>query len=257
MCGIVGKLNTDKTKTVEPGLIRAMCQTLVHRGPADEGIYVDGPVGLGRPRLSIIDVAGGHQPISNEDGTICVVLNGEIYNYRDWRPLLESRGHRFQTNSDTEAIVHLYEEYGDDFVHHLRGMFAIALWDKRREAVVLVRDRLGIKPLYYAARGDQLLFGSELKALMAAGLPREVDQQALHEYLSLNYVPGPRTIFRAARKLQPGHRLIARHGKVTVEPYWRPQPVSVPARGAEPVAYYVEQLSDILKESVRYRLIAD
>jgi asparagine synthase (glutamine-hydrolysing) len=257
MCGIVGRLNTDRTKAVEPGLIRAMCGTLVHRGPDDEGIHVDGPVGLGMRRLSIIDVAGGHQPISNEDGTIWVVQNGEIYNYRDWKPLLESRGHRFRTNSDTEAIVHLYEEYGDDFVHHLRGMFAIAIWDKRREALILARDRLGIKPLYYAALGDRLLFGSELKALLPDGLPRDVDHQALHEYLSFNYVPGPRTIFRAAKKLQPGHRLVARHGRVTVEPYWRPQPVSAPARGGEPIAYYVEQLTEILKESVRYRLIAD
>ena len=257
MCGIVGKLNTDRSKPVEPALVRAMCQTLVHRGPDDEGIYVDGNVGLGMRRLSIIDLAGGHQPISNEDGTVWVVLNGEIYNYRDWRPLLESRGHRFATNSDTEAIVHLYEEYGDDFVHHLRGMFAIALWDKRREALVLVRDRLGIKPLYYSHQADRLVFGSELKALLPDGLPRDIDHQALHEYLSFNYVPGPRTMFRAAKKLPPGHRLVARQGRVTVEPYWRPQPVSAPSLGGEPVAYYVEQLTDILKESVRYRLIAD
>src|SRR6185436_12994900 len=146
---------------------------IVHRGPDDEGIYVDGPVGLGMRRLSIIDIAGGHQPISNEDGTVWVVFNGEIYNYRELRPNLEARGHRFATNSDTETIVHLYEEYGPDFVHHLRGMFAIAL----------VRDRLGIKPLYYAALGDRLVFGSELKALLADGVSREIDRQALNDYL--------------------------------------------------------------------------
>lgn len=258
MCGIVGKLNTDRNRTVDTGLIRAMCQTLVHRGPDDEGVYVDGPVGLGMRRLSIIDLAGGHQPVSNEDGTVWVVLNGEIYNYRDWRPTLEARGHRFASNSDTEVIVHLYEEYGDEFVQHLRGMFAIALWDKRREALILVRDRLGIKPLYYSAQVDRLLFGSELKALLPAGVSRDVDHQALHEFLSYNYIPGPRTIFKAVRKLQPGHRLIARHGRVVVEPYWRPSPDAAPGDGGtEPVAYYVERLTELLKESVRYRLIAD
>jgi len=258
MCGIAGKLNVDRNKHVEPGLIRAMCQALYHRGPDDEGIYVDGPVGLGMRRLSIIDLAGGHQPIGNEDGTVWVVLNGEIYNYRDLRPGLEARGHRFATNSDTEAIVHLYEEYGPEFVHHLRGMFAIALWDKRQETLVLARDRLGIKPLYYAALGDRLVFGSELKALLPDGISREIDRQALHEYLSYNYIPGPRSIFKDVKKLQPGHRLISRHGRVTVEPYWRPEPVAGPANGGtEPVAYYVERLTELLKESVRYRLIAD
>ena len=258
MCGIAGKLNNDRNKQVEAGIVRAMCQTIVHRGPDDEGIYVDGPVGLGMRRLSIIDIAGGHQPISNEDGTVWVVFNGEIYNYRELRPNLEARGHRFATNSDTETIVHLYEEYGPDFVHHLRGMFAIALWDKARETLVLVRDRLGIKPLYYAALSDRLVFGSELKALLADGVSREIDRQALNDYLAYNYVPGPRTIFSAVKKLQPGHRLIARRGHVTVESYWRPEPAAESTRGrTEPVAYYVERLTELLKESVRYRLIAD
>jgi len=256
MCGIAGKLNKDRNKPVEAGAVRAMCQTIVHRGPDDEGIYTDGPVGLGMRRLSIIDLVGGHQPLSNEDGTVWVVFNGEIYNYRDLRPGLEARGHRFATNSDTEVIVHLYEEYGADFVKHLRGMFAIALWDRARETLVLVRDRLGIKPLYYAPLGDRLVWGSEIKALLADGVPREIDPQALHEYLSYNYVPGPRSIFKSVRKLQPGHRLIARRGDVTVEPYWRPEPA--PAQnGTEPVAYYVERLAELLRESVRYRLIAD
>jgi len=258
MCGIAGKLNIDKQKPVDPGLIRAMCQTLSHRGPDDEGIYVDGPVGLGMRRLSIIDLVGGHQPLSNEDGTVWVVFNGEIYNYRDLRPGLEARGHVFATSSDTEAIVHLYEEYGPDFVHHLRGMFAIALWDKARETLLLVRDRLGIKPLYYAALGDRLVFGSELKALLADGISREIDRQALHEYLSYNYVPGPRSIFKAVKKLQPGHRLIARHGHVTVEAYWSPEATEGSGHSdTEPVAHYVERLTELLKESVRYRLIAD
>jgi asparagine synthase (glutamine-hydrolysing) len=234
-----------------------MCQTLFHRGPDDEGIHVDGPVGLGMRRLSIIDLAGGHQPLCNEDGTVWVVFNGEIYNYRELRPDLEARGHVFATNSDTETIVHLYEEYGADFVQHLRGMFGIALWDKSRETLILVRDRLGIKPLYYAALGDRLVFGSELKALLADGVSREIDRQALHEYLSYNYVPGPRSIFKAIKKLQPGHRLIARRGRVTVERYWSPEPAAAPEAAPEPVAHYVERLTELLKESVRYRLIAD
>ena len=257
MCGIVGKLNVDSASRVDPGLIRAMCQTLIHRGPDDEGIYADGPVGLGMRRLSIIDLPGGRQPISNEDGTVWVVFNGEIYNYRDWKPALEARGHRFSTNSDTEAIVHLYEEYGDEFVGHLRGMFAIALWDKRRETLILVRDRLGIKPLYYSPQGDRLTFASELKALLPDGLSREIDPQALHEYLSYNYIPGPRTIFKAVKKLQPGHRLIACRGRLTVEPYWRPEPVAWANARNRPAAEYVEQLTELLKESVRYRLISD
>lgn len=258
MCGIAGKLNNDRNKRIDAAMVGAMCRTLFHRGPDDEGIYADGPVGLGMRRLSIIDLAGGHQPLSNEDGTVWVVLNGEIYNYRDLRPNLEARGHRFATNSDTEAIVHLYEDHGVDFVHHLRGMFAIALWDKSRETLVLARDRLGVKPLYYAALGDRLVFGSELKALLADGVPRDIDRQALHEYLAYNYVPGPRTIFSAIKKLQPGHRLIARRGHVTAEPYWQPDaPAGEIRSGTEPVAYYVERLTDLLKESIRYRLIAD
>lgn len=257
MCGIAGQLNTDRSKSAQPELIRSMCRTIVHRGPDDEGIHVEGPVGLGMRRLSIIDVAGGHQPVSNEDGSIWVVLNGEIYNYRDWRPTLEARGHEFASNSDTEVIVHLYEEYGDDFVQHLRGMFAIAIWDRRREALILLRDRLGKKPLYYAVDDEQLVFGSEIKALLPAGVSREVDRQALHDYLAYNYIPGPRTIFKAVKKLQPGHRLIARRGRVAVESYWRPAPSTSRNGDAAPMAYYLERLTELLKQSVRYRLISD
>ncbi len=261
MCGIAGRLNFDPGQPVDPALVRAMCATLVHRGPDDEGVYVHGPVGIGMRRLSIIDLSGGRQPMANEDGTIHVVFNGEIYNYREWRPVLEARGHRFATHSDTETIVHLYEDYGADFVHHLRGMFAIALWDRSRRTLLLARDRLGIKPLYYALGRDHLLFGSELKALLAAGLPREIDPQALHEYLSFNYVPGPRTIFKAARKLQPGHRLIATGTRVWTEPYWTPlaAPSATPEAppGPRPIAYYAEQLLDLLREAVRYRLVSD
>lgn len=257
MCGIVGKLNFDKTQLVSPALIRAMCATLTHRGPDDEGAYVDGPVGLGMRRLSIIDLAGGQQPIANEDQTIWVVFNGEIYNYQDLRLDLETRGHRFTTNSDTEVIVHLYEEFGADFPEHLRGMFAIALWDKTQETLMLVRDRLGKKPLYYAEHAGRLVFGSELKALLVDDIPRDVDPQALHEFLSYNYIPGPRTIFRVAKKLQPGHRLIARQGRIAISPYWRPELLRESDSRTQPVAYYIEQLTELLQEAVRYRLISE
>jgi len=261
MCGIAGRLNFDPDQPVDAAQVRAMTATLVHRGPDDDGLFVQGPLGLGMRRLSIIDLPGGRQPIANEDGTVRVVFNGEIYNYQEWRPVLEARGHRFATSSDTETIVHLYEEYGKDFVDHLRGMFAIALWDSQRRLLLLARDRLGIKPLYYAVAGDHLLFGSELKALLAAGLPRAIDLQALHEFLSFNYVPGPRTIFKAARKLQPGHRLIVSGTRVWAEPYWTPLAglaAAPEARdGAQPVAYYAERLLELLKEAVRYRLVSD
>jgi asparagine synthase (glutamine-hydrolysing) len=257
MCGIVGKLHFDRTHVVSPALVRAMCDTIIHRGPDDEGVYTEGPVGLGMRRLSIIDLAGGQQPIANEDQTVWVVFNGEIYNYQELRPGLEAKGHRFTTNSDTEVIVHLYEEFGADFPEHLRGMFAIALWDKTRERLILARDRLGKKPLYYAEHAGQLVFGSELKALLVDDIPRDVDPQALHEFLSYNYIPGPRTIFQAAKKLQPGHRLIAQQGRIAISPYWRPELLKESDSRTQPVAHYVEQLTELLQESVRYRLISD
>ncbi|MGE0681333.1 MAG: asparagine synthase (glutamine-hydrolyzing) [Candidatus Binatia bacterium] len=257
MCGIVGKLNFDRTRPVGPRLISAMCSTITHRGPDEEGVYTDGPVGLGMRRLSIIDLAGGHQPVSNEDGTVWVVFNGEIYNYLELRPLLEAKGHQFASNSDTEVIVHLYEEFGEDFVKHLRGMFAIALWDKKQEILILARDRLGKKPLYYAEHEGRLLFGSELKALLVDGLSREIDSQALHEFLSYNYIPGPRTIFKRANKLQPGHYLVVSHGRLTIKPYWSLESSLEPDGGTKPVALYLEQLTELLREAVRYRLISD
>lgn len=257
MCGIVGKLHFDNTCVVHPQLIRDMCATITHRGPDDEGVYAHGPVGLGMRRLSIIDLAGGQQPIANEDRTVWVVFNGEIYNYRELRPLLEAKGHQFATHSDTEVIVHLYEEYGEDFPTHLRGMFAIALWDTAQETLILARDRLGKKPLYYAEHAGRLVFGSELKTLLVDGLPRDVDPQALHEFLSYNYIPGPRTIFQVAKKLQPGHRLVARRGRISISPYWQPELHLEPESRIQPIAYYVERLTDLLKESVRYRLISD
>ena len=207
MCGICGKVYYDQRRPVEPDIVAAMCERIAHRGPDQRGMYVRGAVGLGSTRLSIIDVAGGRMPLSNEDGTIWITYNGEIYNFQQLRQQLERAGHRFATDSDTETIVHLYEEAGDDFVHALNGMFALALWDGRRQRLVLARDHLGIKPLFYAQLDDRLVFGSEIKALLADGIDRQIDPVALHDYLSLNYVPGPRTMFKDIRKLLPGHLL--------------------------------------------------
>jgi len=216
-----------------------MTRSIAHRGPDDEGQYWSSSANsadattveagasvhcaLGFRRLSIIDVASGHQPLSNEDGTIWVVLNGEIYNYRELRPPLEARGHRFSTASDTETIVHLYEEYGDDFVRHLRGMFALALWDDRRKRLILARDRVGKKPLFYRSDPDRLLFASELKAILQAGdVERVVDPEAVDLYLTYQYVPHPRTILKGVSKLSPGHLAIYEDGRLDVRPYWSP-----------------------------------
>ena len=205
MCGIVGKLSLNTTPVEEP-LIRRMCASMAHRGPDDEGVYVSGPIGLGMRRLSIIDLAGGHQPISNEDGTIWIVYNGETYNFQELRAELEGRGHRFTTNSDTEAIVHLYEEIGEACVTRLNGMFAFAIWDTRRQRLMLARDRLGQKPLHYAITNDSLLFASELRSILEEPtFERRVNLLALHQYLKLWYVPNPLTMFEGIKKLPPAH----------------------------------------------------
>src|SRR4051812_28235451 len=189
--------------------------TLRHRGPDSDGVLLDGPVGLAMRRLSIIDLAGGDQPIANEDGSVHVIQNGEIYNYRELRDGLVRRGHELRTESDTEVLVHLYEENGDAFVRDLRGMFAIALWDAGRRRLVLARDRFGIKPLHYAVTGGTLSFASELKALLRQpGFSREVDTDALEAFLAFNSIPAPLTIFTEARKLPAGHLLVCERGDV-------------------------------------------
>ena len=192
MCGIAG-LVRRQGESATPAEVRRMCETIVHRGPDDEGIYTRGRAGLGMRRLSIIDVAGGRQPIHNEDAGIWVVFNGEIYNFPEVRKDLESRGHQFYTHSDTEVIVHLYEEMGADCVKALRGMFAIALYDERRDSLLLARDRLGKKPLYYAIKDGRLYFGSEIKTILAVApeLASEIDSRALLQYFSLQYIPDP------------------------------------------------------------------
>src|SRR6266513_149541 len=219
MCGICGIASTRGS--VDPGRLAAMSATLVQRGPDSDGVYVDGPVGLAARRLAIIDLATGDQPISNEDARITVVQNGELYNYRELRRDLERAGHRFSTSGDTEVLVHLYEEHGERFPERLRGMFAVALWDSERRRLLLARDRYGIKPLYYREADGELAFASELRAL-----PRgEIDLDALEAFLAFNSVPGPLTIFRDVRKLQPGHVLVWESGRSEVTRYARPAPV--------------------------------
>lgn len=256
MCGIAGVLNSDSSATVDPVAIGRMCAVIRHRGPDDEGIHCCGPVGLGVRRLSIIGVATGHMPIHNEDRSVSVVFNGEIYNFKELRSLLEGRGHRFSTSSDTEVIVHLYEEDGIDFVTRLRGMFAIALWDKKLQRLVLVRDRLGIKPLYYSYDGNRLVFGSELKSLLQAAGPKPaINLQGLNAYLSFGYVPDPETIFAGMKKLPPGCLLIAHRDKVEVRKFWElpwPEYSKVPSEQE-----CGERIYELLQESVKLRLMSE
>ena len=261
MCGICGIASLDGER-VDPEVLSAMNETLFHRGPDSGGTYVDGNVGLAARRLAIIDLAGGDQPISNEDGTIWVVQNGEIYNYRQLRAELERRGHRLSTHSDTEVLVHLYEEHGPRFVERLRGMFAIALWDSRERRLMLARDRFGIKPLYYRLTRNSLSFGSELKALLRQpGFSRELDLDALDAFLAFSFVPAPMTIFQEARKLPPGSLLVwdedHGHAGVRVEQYAAPRPVPADELRSENEDVLAEELRDRLRDSVRAHLIAD
>src|SRR2546422_6545968 len=222
MCGIAGILCYDPSRSPDRDLIEAMNRAMLHRGPDDGGIYLDGPVALGNRRLSIIDLAAGHQPVDNEDGTVWITYNGETYNYADLREELLAKGHRFKTSSDTEVIVHLYEEIGERCVERLRGMFAFALWDKRRARLLLARDRLGIKPLYYYRGGEFLAFASEIRALLALPtIQPRLNRRALHDYLSFQYTVAPQTMFEGVQKLEPGHLLVANGAETRQERYWR------------------------------------
>ena len=256
MCGLVS-LNGAP---VDPGLLDDMNQTMFHRGPDSEGAFVDGGVGIAARRLAIIDLAGGDQPIANEDRSIHVVQNGEIYNYRDLRSELEGRGHRFSTRSDTEVLVHLYEDHGPHFVERLRGMFAIALWDERKHQLVIARDRFGIKPLYYSLSDGTLAFASELKALLRKpDFSREIDLDALDAFLAFGFVPGPMTIFSAARKLLPGNLMVwdGASKDVHIEQYARPGTAPAEALRSEDEETLAEELRERLRDSVRAHLIAD
>jgi asparagine synthase (glutamine-hydrolysing) len=265
MCGIAGFVRHEAQPAPAAGraaLLERMCRVITHRGPDDEGTMVtDDGAALGMRRLSIIDLAGGRQPISNEDGRVSVVFNGEVYNFRELQPELEARGHAFRTHSDTEAIVHAYEEYGPACVERLRGMFAFAVWDRNRRELLLARDRAGKKPLYYAhTRAGSLVFGSELKCLLEhPEVEREVDPEALDAYLTLGYVPDPLCIFTGVRKLPPGHTLrFTRDGRVEVTQYWdfRYEPPSE-EDARRPEADWVAGLRARLEDAVRVRLVAD
>jgi len=256
MCGIAGMVQAHPDGAVSDAVIHRMCEAIVHRGPDDEGIFVKGGVGLGMRRLSIIDLAGGHQPVFNEDRTVWIVYNGEIYNFLELRPELERRGHRFSTHTDTEVIVHLYEEYGAECVQNLRGMFAFALYDERVGRLLLVRDRVGKKPLHYALQNDTLLFASEMKAILAVRPElAKVHQPALLQYMYFGYIPDPATAFEPIQKLPPGHLLEFEKGNVRVRQYW-----DLPKYGTYDPASEEEVLEELerrLAESVRIRLIAD
>jgi asparagine synthase (glutamine-hydrolysing) len=256
MCGICGKFEFDLQARVSPTLVKAMADTISHRGPDDEGYYVSGPIGLGFRRLSIIDLNTGHQPISNEDGSVWIVFNGEIYNYQELREHLLSRGHVFKTRTDTEVIVHLYEEFGEGCVEKLRGMFAFAIWDNRNKLLFIARDRLGIKPLYYASSSKSLVFASEMKAILAdPEVRREVEPATIDRFLSFNYTPGEETFFKNIRKLQPGHYIVVRQGELHIRQYWDLHFSTEPEHPNQKQAE--EQLVNLLEESVRLHMISD
>jgi asparagine synthase (glutamine-hydrolysing) len=254
VCGIYGILQLGGMPAPEDAL-RRMARLTVHRGPDDEGAHYDGACALGMRRLSIIDLAGGHQPLTNEDGTLWLVANGEIYNYRELRGELEARGHQFRTGSDCETILHLYEEHGDTFVSYLNGMFGFALWDSARKRLLVGRDPLGIKPIYVWTEGDRLMFASEAKALLAApGVKVELDPVALHSYLALGYVPAPQSIFRGIRKLPPATLMVAERGRVEERRYWRvPCDVDRAIREEE----WIVRLRSQLEASVRMQMVSD
>lgn len=238
-------------------LAKRMCDVITHRGPDDAGYYVEGGVAIGMRRLSIIDIASGHQPISNEDGSVWIVFNGEIYNFAELRADLIARGHQFKTHSDTETIVHLYEEDGERCVERLRGMFGFAIWDRRENKLFLARDRAGKKPLHYTMVGDTLVFGSEIKSLLQfPGVERRTNAEAISDYLSFGYVPDPQTAFRGIHKLPPGHTMTFRDGRATTRQYWNFQ-FDQTEQSPREERFYVERLRELIAEAVRIRLVSE
>jgi asparagine synthase (glutamine-hydrolysing) len=254
VCGICGKLSFDRDRQVSPDLVKSMADMIQHRGPDDEGFYVSGPVGLGFRRLSIIDLQTGHQPLSNEDGTVWIVFNGEIYNYKELRAFLESKGHVFKTHTDTEVIVHLYEEMGEKCVGKLRGMFAFAIWDGRNEALFIARDRVGIKPLYYWLSDRCLVFASEIKSLLVdPEVKAELAPEMIDRFLTFYYVPGEETLLRNIFKLAPGSYMFVRNGKAEIKQYWDLEfvPRERSLEDAE------SELLSLLDECVRMHMVSD
>ncbi len=257
MCGIAGILEFGRDARANAGALREMCRVISHRGPDDEGFYTDGVVGIGMRRLSIVDVAGGHQPLSNEDGTLWIVFNGEIYNHLALREQLIARGHRYSTHSDTETVIHLYEEYGADCVQHLRGMFAFAIWNRNTKTLFIARDRLGVKPLYYKLTPERLLFGSEIKAVLAhGGIRPDFNRAALPEYLAFGYLSGEESFYAGIRKLLPGHTMtIGPEGKAEIRQYWDLD-ASNPHESRDQ-SYYVQSYRELLEGAVNSHLMSD
>jgi asparagine synthase (glutamine-hydrolysing) len=257
MCGIAGYLDLSG-RHLDPNqsILNSMCASIHHRGPDDHGGMILGPVALSMTRLSIIDLTTGHQPISNEDGSIWIVFNGEIYNFQELRVKLIAKGHTFKTNSDTEAIVHLYEEYGVDCLQHLEGMFAFALWDSNKERLFIARDRLGEKPLHWGVFDGKLIFGSEIKVLLAhPSTKKELDPASMQKYLALEYVPAPNSIFKGINKLMPAHFLLAEKGQIKTQSYWSPYNKNGNEKLSEGDAE--EKLVELLDRSTKLRLISD
>src|SRR5438477_10792805 len=254
MCGICGKYNFKSMAPVKRGDVQAMTRTIVHRGPDDEGYYLEGALGLGFRRLSIIDLAGGHQPMSDREETVWVVFNGEIYNFKELRVELESHGHHFATRSDTEVIVHGYKQWGTEVFNHLNGMFGVAIWDVRRRRLVLARDAMGIKLIYYRIADGQLTFGSEIRPILAAENSKPaVDPVALNLFLRFRYTPSPLTIFDGVRKLAPGTMLILVGGKYREERWYNytPRPFQLPKDEKE----LVEEVLDLYRGAVKRHLL--
>ncbi|HJZ69892.1 MAG TPA: asparagine synthase (glutamine-hydrolyzing) [Blastocatellia bacterium] len=261
MCGIVGMFGPEEAMTPERrlGVVAQMCQVIEHRGPDDDGFHIDGGLALGMRRLSIIDLFTGRQPISNEDDSIWIVFNGEIYNFKELRDDLISRGHVFQTGTDTEAIVHLYEDEGERCVERLRGMFAFAIWDKRERKLFIARDRVGVKPLHYCLAGETLIFASEIKSILQhPAVSREVNLEAISDFLTFGYVPDPASAFRGIFKLEPGHTLTFKDGRLTTRRYWdfnyHQNGEDGPPREE---TYYTQRIRELIAESVKLRLISD
>jgi asparagine synthase (glutamine-hydrolysing) len=258
MCGICGVVSIAQNDKIEKEILLKMMDSMVHRGPDDEGIYIDSNMALGSRRLSIIDVAGGRQPISNEDQSLWIVFNGEIYNFKELRRYLDHKGHTLCTQTDTEVILHLYEEFGADCVNHLNGIFAFAIWDKYRKELLLARDRMGIKPLYYTQVNGQLIFGSEMKVLLAnPAVQAEIDLIALSEYLSYEFVPTPHTIISKVYRLEPGHTLRFSRRGLEIQQYWNLSLARSESRPPVDWHDYTNNMYDTLQASVQKELVSD
>ena len=256
MCGIWGKINFDLEKPVDRDLVQRMTEAMTHRGPDQSGYFFEKNVGLGHRRLNIIDLSTGQQPISNEDDNLSIIYNGEIYNYQYLREDLLQRGHVFKTKSDTEVILHLYEEYGPESLQKLRGMFAFAIYDKRDKSLFIARDRVGIKPLYYSYGDCCLVFGSEIKSIIEEPtIDTSVNYEGIYNFLSYSYTPGPDTVFKNIHKLQPGHYLIQKNGKTTIEQYWDIDEFYM--SDMEINGKVEDELEKLLEETINIHMISD